>query len=87
MAIITDFISDRGYVYRNQYGRVEEAKVMKTKIYATFGFYESQHDAEQNECPHSAEILSGDFDLNSNLNVWEQAYAIAKIKWPNSADV
>lgn len=87
MAIITDIQTERGYTYRQQYCRIENIDVSKLRMRIDMGIYESIQHAENDEFPHRSEIVYGDFNLESELNLWQQGYAIIKAKWPDSVDI
>lgn len=86
MAIITDIITERGYTYRQQYCRVDGVAVTKTSMTVDMGVYETAERAATEGFPHRMETLSGPFDLLSDLNPWQQAYAIIKERWPDAVD-
>jgi hypothetical protein len=37
--------------------------------------------------PHRIDIFNAPFDLYSQQNVWQQAYADLKTRWPDAVDV
>lgn len=86
MAIITDITTERGYTYRQQYCRVEAVYATKTGMAVQLGVYESAERAATEGVPHRLEELHGPFDMFSALNPWQQAYAIAKERWPDAVD-
>ena len=86
MAIITDVICERGHRYPSQYVRVDRVHAGKTTMVAEMGVYFTQQQAADGEPPHRVETVGGDFDMNSPLNAWQQAYALAKARWPEAVD-
>lgn len=84
MAVIKTITTERGVVYPDQYCRVESADVSKTKMRFSVGIYFNK-EATENP-PHRIDDFIGDFDLYSEMNVWQQAYATLKIIWPDSID-
>lgn len=84
MAVINTIITDRGVVYPDQYCRVERADVTKTTMNYVVGIYLNQQATENP--PHRAENFSCDFDLFSDQNVWQQAYADLKLRWTEAVD-
>lgn len=87
MAIKTDFITERGIMYPDQYMRVDQVHCTKTDMNIVVGIYVTQEQAANGAPPHFAEVLFGEFDMNSPLNLWEQAYAAVKQRWPNAVDL
>ena len=87
MAIQTDVVGLRGQLYENQYVRVDQVQCTKTDMIAEAGVYRSQAAATAGEYPHMVEQFHGAFDLHSELNPWEQAYALLKQRWFEAVDV
>lgn len=85
MAIVRTIITDRGVIYENQYCRVDKVEIInKSNMQYTIGVYFNK-DATSN-FPHRAEIFESQFDLYNELNVWQQAYADIKGRWPDAID-
>jgi hypothetical protein len=84
MAVIKTITTERGVVFPDQYCRVDEARVEKTRMHYTVGIYFNQAATENP--PHRAETFSSGFDLYGEQNVWQQAYADLKTRWPDSVD-
>lgn len=87
MAIISDEVDLRGHIFENQYIRVDRVNTTKTEMEIEAGVYYSEQSASSGELPHRVHTLHGPFDMHSELNVWQQAYAIAKQRWPEHQDV
>lgn len=85
MAVIKTITTERGVVYPDQYCRIEEANTFKTKMLYKVGIYFNQ-EATVNP-PHRIDIFNAPFDLYSQQNVWQQAYADLKTRWPDAVDV
>jgi hypothetical protein len=87
MAIITDIVSEVNYTYRSQYCRPDSVIAKnKTTLTVAVGVYETAQRAESGEPPHLLYMLDGTFDMYSDQNLWQQAYAAMKQKWPDSTD-
>lgn len=86
MAIITDITTERNYQYKQQYCRIERVGATKARMEIEMGVYESQELAVSGGSPHRYEIVYGDFLLESELNPWQQGYAILKNRWPDAVD-
>lgn len=84
MAVIYNYISNTGAEFPEQYCRIIEARVEKTCMRYTVGIYTSQSATENP--PHAAEIYEAAFGLLSTDNVWQQAYADLKTRWPDTVD-
>jgi hypothetical protein len=85
MAIIKTIVSESGFIFKDQYCRIEEATVFeKTTMRYTLGIYVSKEAIT--EPPHRAEIFQADFDLFSELNLWQQAYVDIKNRWTDAVD-
>lgn len=87
MAIITDIVTEGGYTYTSQYCRPDVVRVTKNEMDIEVGVYESSAHAAPGKPPHRLELLKGPFDLYAAENLWQQAYATVKKKWPHSLDV
>ena len=87
MAIITDITTDSGYVFRQQYCRPDSIQVEKVTMTIYMGVYESHERASEGGIPHRVEMVHGPFDINSERNLWQQAYSIMKSKWPEYTDI
>lgn len=85
MALINTIITDRGVVYPDQYCRVDQAYVTKNTMQYAVGIYLNQAATENPA--HRVENFSCDFDLYSDQNVWQQAYADLKLRWTEAVDV
>jgi len=83
MAIISNETDERGYVFENQYIKVESVRVTKTTMNIEVGVRFKAED----ELPHRVHNVEGEFDLESDKNVWEQAYVFIKQRWTDSQDV
>lgn len=84
MALIKTITTERGVVYPDQYCRIEEAKVAKTQMTYQVGVYFNQAATENP--PHRIDTFEAPFDLFSEQNVWQQAYADLKTKWTDAVD-
>lgn len=84
MAVIKTITTDRGVVYPDQYCRVDKVDAWKDKMLFDVGVYLNQVATENP--PHRVIHFNGDFDMYSDLNLWQQAYAILKQQWPDSVD-
>jgi len=87
MAIITDITTEAGYTFTQQYCRPDAIRAAKGSIRIEMGVYESAEHAEPGKPPHRYEMLEGPFDMYAPENLWQQAYAIIKLRWPESTDV
>ncbi len=87
MAIITDITTELDYTYAQQYCRPDAVRTDKNKMTVEMGVYESAAHAEPGKPPHRKEVLMGPFDMYAPENLWQQAYAIIKLRWPESTDV
>ena len=85
MAVIHNYIYPSGSEFPQQYCRIETAFVTKTTITYSVGVYLNK-DATDNP-PHALDQYEADFDLYSELNVWQQAYEALKQRWPDTVDV
>jgi len=83
MAIITDVPTDRTY-FPQQYLRIERIDLNKTQMTVDVGVYFNQSMTELP--PHRIEHVVGEFDLYSELNLWQQAYVYVKERWSNYTD-
>ena len=86
MAIITDVYTARGLRFPSQYVRVQNIHVEKTQMTVTFEAFLTQEQAVNGELPHFTDMISGEFNMDSALNLWEQAYALAKQNWSDGVD-
>lgn len=84
MAVIKTIITERGVVYPDQYCRVDAARVEKNRMQYDIGIYFNQ--AATANPPHRLDTFDAPFDLFSNQNVWQQAYADLKTSWPDAVD-
>lgn len=84
MAVIKTIVSERGVVYPDQYCRIEEVMAFKTKMLYKVGIYLNQTATENP--PHRIDTFNCDFDLYSDLNLWQQAYVHLKTVWSDSVD-
>lgn len=84
MAVIKTITTERGVVYPDQYCRIEEAHTFKTRMIYKVGIYLNQ-EATSNP-PHRLDTFHCDFDLFSDQNVWQQAYADLKSRWADAVD-
>jgi hypothetical protein len=82
MAIYTDIIDERGYLYSNQYVRIEKVSITN-KIYldVELGVYFTKQDASTGGYPHRIENIRGEYDLLSSKTPWEQAYDLIKTRY------
>lgn len=87
MAIIATVVDERGAIYNDQYIRVDELKLEKTKMQIYAGIYFNEDTAKNLNPPHRVEIFDGIFQLESEQNPWAQAYTTIKQRWPNHQDV
>jgi hypothetical protein len=87
MAIITDITTEAGYTYAQQYCRPDAVRAGKGSMRIEMGVYESAAHAEPGKPPHRMEVFDGPFDMYAPENLWQQAYAIIKLRWPESTDV
>lgn len=87
MAIKTTYVNERGIVFPDQYVRVDEVRAKKNEMVVDAGIYLSQEVAANGGLPHTIEMVTGTFDLDSELNPWQQAYALMKDRWSQSIDV
>lgn len=81
MAIISNEIDERGYAFENQYIRVDKVSVTKDRMTVEVGVYKSP-----DVLPHRINVVEGEFDLYSDLNVWQQAYVYVKQRYPEHQD-
>lgn len=81
MAIISNEIDERGHVFENQYIRVDKVSVTKNTMDIQVGVYQ-----DPDAFPHRVHTLQGEFDLYSDLNVWQQAYVYVKQRWSEHQD-
>jgi hypothetical protein len=82
MAIITNVIDERGFVYENQYVRIERAVITsKSSLETDLGVYFNKQLATDGQPPHRIETMSGEYDLLSSKNTWEQAYDLIKTRY------
>ncbi len=82
MAIITNVIDERGFVYENQYVRIEKASITnKIFLDVELGVYFTKQDASTGGYPHRIENMQGEYDLFSSKNTWEQAYDLIKTRY------
>lgn len=86
MAIISGYPGERGLFFPDQYMRIDKIETSKDKMRIEVGIYTTQQGAIDGELPHSIEFVYGDFDMYSNLNLWEQGYAYVKNRWPIHTD-
>lgn len=87
MALIQTIVSERGVVYPDQYVRVDRVQAHKTNMDIEVGVYLAQQQAADGLPPHRTENFSGvPFDMYAPENLWQQAYAIIKLRWPESID-
>lgn len=85
MAVIKTITTERGVVFPDQYCRVDVVDVSnKNQMRFEVGVYLSQKSADLP--PHRVELFNGDFDLYSDQNVWQQAYACLKTYWADAVD-
>lgn len=86
MAIITDITTEYDYTYAQQYCRPDAVRASKGGMTIEMGVYESAAHAEPGKPPHRKEVLQGSFDMYAPENLWQQAYAIIKRRWPDAVD-
>ena len=87
MAIITNVVDERGNMFEQQYVNVHRLLVNKDTMIVEAGVHHSEQSARDGAPPHRAEaIYSVPFDMNSDLNPWQQAYVAIKNRWPDSTD-
>ena len=88
MAIIADEMDSRGYVFENQYIRVDRIEEIKkdSAMRIEVGVYMSQQQAQDGGLPHRAHAFHADFDLYSTDNLWQQAYVAVKRRYPEHTD-
>lgn len=84
MAVINTITTERGVVFPDQYCRVDRADVTKTTMRYVVGIYFNQTATENP--PHREEMFECAFDLFSDQNVWQQAYANLKQRWTEAVD-
>lgn len=84
MAVIKTITTERGVVYPDQYCRVDSARVEKNHMRYDIGIYFNQ--AATANPSHRLETFDAPFDLLSDRNVWQQAYADLKTNWPDAVD-
>lgn len=84
MAIIADVVTERT-TFPQQYIRVDSVRTSKNEMLIEAGIYLSE--SLKDLPPHRAEILSGSFDMYSELNLWQQAYVVIKQNWPEYTDI
>lgn len=85
MAVIKTIVTDRNVIFSDQYCRVESATAVdKSNLRYTIGIYMNKEVVT--EPPHRAEIFETTFDLYSKSNLWQQAYADIKNRWPDATD-
>lgn len=84
MAVIQTITTERSVVYPDQYCRVDAVRVEKTRMQYDIGIYFNQSATENP--PHRLETFEAPFDLFSEQNVWQQAYADLKTYWPDAVD-
>jgi len=84
MAIIANVVTETGAIFPQQYIRVDNVTAHKDRVSIFAGIY--MNEELKNTPPHRAEILYGEFDLYSELNLWEQAYIAIKQMWPEYTD-
>lgn len=87
MAIQVDVVGDRGALYPAQYVRVDEVLCTKSEMSIVVGVYFTQQQAVEGVPPHMIEHFAGSFDMHSEHNAWQQAYAQVKQRWPEAIDV
>ena len=85
MAIIADIITDRT-TFPQQYVRVESVRTSKQHMFVDVGVHLSEQTSKEIP-PHRIESVEGDFDMNSDKNLWEQAYEYIKQRWPEHTNV
>lgn len=83
MAIITDVPTDRTF-FPQQYVRIDRVDVEKTQMRVDVGVY--FNESMKDHPPHRIEHVYGEFDLYSELNLWQQAYVYVKQRWPEYTD-
>lgn len=83
MAIITDIPTDRT-VFPQQYVRVERILTNKSEMFIEVGVY--FNESLKDQPPHRIESVQGEFDMYSDLNLWQQAYVRIKQKYTDSID-
>jgi len=86
MAIIADERDERGYVFDQQYIRVDKIHAEKTTMQVEIGVYKNQQAAQNGESAHRNHFLHADFDMNSPQNAWQQAYVAVKQRYPDGVD-
>lgn len=84
MAVIKTITTPEGVVFQDQYCRVLEVRVTKDRMHYLVGIYFNQAATENP--PHRAENFEAPFDLFSEQNVWQQAYADLKTNWSDAVD-
>ena len=83
MAIIADVPTERT-IFPQQYIRVHRVDVRKTEMVVDVAIFLNQSVTDNP--PHRIEHVMGPFDLHSSKNLWEQAYALMKNRWPDGVD-
>ena len=87
MAIISDYIGFRNAFYPLQYIRIDKATIVnKNTIVIDAGIYLTQQQAADGFPPHTVETYSGEYDLLSDANPWQQGYQLLKTIFPNYTD-
>lgn len=87
MAITTDVPTERGYVFEKQYVNIYRLIARKNTMDIEIGVHASQQSAQDGAPPHLIEaIFDVPFDMDDELNAWQQAYLAIKQRWPDSTD-
>ena len=77
MAFIADFRNPDGYVYPKQYIRIREVLLGKDVMDIFFEVFLSPPQGD--DTPHLIDrLLRRPYDMYSDMNVWQQAYAEVK---------
>ena len=87
MAIISDYVGFRGVFYPLQYIRIDKATIVnKNTLVIEVGIYLTEQLAASGSPPHTIEAYSGEYDLFSDANPWQQGYQLLKTIFPNYTD-
>lgn len=86
MALLLNYFDSRGTDFGIQYYRVDKVEVTRNKLQALIGLYNTEQEAKNGIPPHTVIDVDGAFDMYSDKNLWQQAYAAAKAQWPDAQD-
>lgn len=87
MAIQTNIFAERGEVFTDAYCRIERVTVTRNQMHVEYGVYKTQQEAVDEIPPFLIFDVHGEHVLNSEKNIWQQAYDIIKQRHPNCSDV